>query len=329
MFADKIGLTGGSGVAKARDSVQQSRKGEIRIMRMMALLLLASIATPAGALAQTAAVKAGVEAYERGDYAGAMRHWRPAAEKGDADAQYNLGQVYKLGRGVPVDLAEAEKWYRLAALQGHDLAEANYGMVLFENGKREAAVPWLERSVARGEPRAQYLLGVMLFNGDGVAKNWVRAYALMLRAAGGGLEPATRTLAQMDQYIPLADRQAGELLARANDHQAQVATLRTPKSSPPRRSPAISADTSVATTPATPPPKPARAAGTWRVQLGAFATPGNAERLWAQLHGRFPGRQPYYLKSGQLTRLLVGPFPSQAEATKACGAIKPCMAMQH
>ncbi|WP_084581834.1 SPOR domain-containing protein [Sphingomonas azotifigens] len=310
-------------------------------MRMTALFLLASIAAPASALAQTAAVKAGVEAYERGDYAGAMRHWRPAAEKGDADAQYNLGQVYKLGRGVPVDLAEAEKWYRLAALQGHDLAEANYGMVLFENGKREAAVPWLERAVTRGEPRAQYLLGVMLFNGDGVAKNWVRAYALMLRAAGGGLEPATRTLAQMDQYIPLADRQAGELLARTDDHQAQVTTLPTRKSSPPRGSPAISADTSVATAPAAPPPKPARAAtttpatapvraaGTWRVQLGAFATPGNAERLWAQLHSRFPGRQPYYLKSGQLTRLLVGPFPSQAEATKACGAIKPCMAMQH
>lgn len=309
-------------------------------MRMpAALFLLASIALTAPALAQNAAVKAGVEAYERGDYAGAMRHWRPAAEKGDADAQYNLGQIYKLGRGVPVDLVEAEKWYRLAAQQGHELGEATYGMVLFENGKREAAVPWLERAVTHGEPRAQYLLGVMLFNGDGVAKNWPRAYALMLRASAGGLEAATRTLAQMDQYIPLGDREAGQALARRDEAQDRMTAA--PAPTPARRGPALSADTSVANPAPARPPRAARAAattapaaaaprasGSWRVQLGAFATPGNAERLWGQVHSRFPGRQPSYPKSGQLTRLLVGPFASQAEAEKACGAVKPCMAVQ-
>ncbi|OAN67170.1 SPOR domain-containing protein [Sphingomonas sp. TDK1] len=308
-----------------------------------ALFLLASLCLPATASAQNAAVKAGVEAYERGDYAGAMRAWRPAAEKGDADAQYNMGQIYKLGRGVPADMVEAEKWYRLAALQGHDLGEANYGMVLFENGKREAAVPWLERAVAHGEPRAQYLLGVMLFNGDGVPKNWVRAYALMLRGSAGGLEAATRTLAQMDQYIPLADRQAGQELAKRYASAGRVEAVPVPKETPARRGPALSADSTVATAPASPArparaPRPApastaaapvaRAVGNWRVQLGAFAAPGGAERLWGQLHSRFPGRQPYYLKSGALTRLLVGPYASQAEAEKACGAVKPCMAVQ-
>lgn len=305
-----------------------------------ALLLLAALGLPAAALAQDGAVKAGVEAYDRGDYAGAMRAWRPVAERGDADAQYNLGQIYKLGRGVPVDMVEAEKWYRLAALQGHDLGEANYGMMLFENGKREAAVPWLERAVAHGEPRAQYLLGVMLFNGDGVAKNWERAYALMLRASAGGLDAATRTLGQMDQYIPLADRQAGRTLAQryAEDSRKPPAPL--PASAPARR--AAPAATGVVATkaPPAPPrsPRPAttttaaapgpRETGGWRIQLGAFATPGNAERLWAQLRARFADRQAFYPKSGQLTRLLVGPFASQAEAQKACGAIKPCMAVR-
>lgn len=306
-----------------------------------ALLLLASLGSIRPAVAQDAAVQAGVAAYDRGDYAGAMQAWRRAADKGDADAQYNIGQIYKLGRGVPVDLAEAEKWYRLAALQGHDLGEANYGMLLFENGKREEAVPWLERAVAHGEPRAQYLLGVMLFNGDGVAKNWVRAYALMLRASTGGLDAATRTLAQMDQYIPLADRQAGKTLASryAKDEHAAV-----PAGSPGGRAPALSADATVATAQATAPArhpprlpradpmKPAAAltvaAGPWRLQLGAFATPGNAEKLWGQIRPRFPGRQPFYPKSGAFTRLLVGPFASRADAEKACGAIKPCMAVQ-
>jgi uncharacterized protein len=292
-----------------------------------ALLLLASLGLSTPAPAQDAAVKAGVDAYNRGDYAGALQAWRPAAEKGDADAQYNVGQIYKLGRGVPVDMVEAEKWYRLAALQGHDLGEANYGMMLFENGKREAAVPWLERAVAHGEPRAQYLLGVMLFNGDGVSRNWVRAYALMLRASAGGLDAATRTLAQMDQHIPAADRQQAQALAQRYAKETRTAAVPVPKTAPARQAPPVAVARAVKPTVASPPPP--HASGSWRLQLGAFATPGNAERLWGQVRARFPGRQPFYPKSGTLTRLLIGPFPSQAEAEKACGAIKPCMAVQH
>ncbi|MGN7999785.1 SPOR domain-containing protein [Sphingomonas sp. 22176] len=293
-----------------------------------ALLLFASLGLTPPALAQDAAVKAGVDAYNRGDYAGAMQAWRPAAEKGDADAQYNVGQIYKLGRGVPVDMVEAEKWYRLAALQGHDLGEANYGMMLFENGKREAAVPWLERAVAHGEPRAQYLLGVMLFNGDGVARNWVRAYALMLRASAGGLDAATRTLAQMDQNIPAADREQAQALAQRYAKEEHAAATPVPKSAPPRKTAPIAVAHAAKPAVATAPPPP-HANGSWRLQLGAFAAPGNAERLWGQVRTRFPGRQPFYSTSGKLTRLIVGPFPSQAEAEKACGAIKPCMAVQH
>ncbi len=36
----------------------------------------------------------GVAAYHRGDYATALREWRPLAEQGDADAEYNLGLMY-------------------------------------------------------------------------------------------------------------------------------------------------------------------------------------------------------------------------------------------
>lgn len=296
-------------------------------MRNLAVLMLfAGLAMPRVGYAQDAAVRTGVEAYNRQDFTAAMRAWRAAADKGDPDAQFNLAQMYKLGTGVPADLAEAEKWYRLAALQGHELAEANYGMVLFENGKREAAVPWLERAVRHGEPRAQYLLGVMLFNGDGVAKNWPRAYALMLRAADGGLDAATRTLGQMDQYIPLADRQAGKTLASqyAKDEHAPAPAVSAPASAlaatrTPRPSHSV---------PVKPAATPVVAAGPWRLQLGAFATPGNAEKLWGQVRTRFPSRQPFYPKSGALTRLLVGPFATKADAEKACGALKPCMAVQ-
>ncbi|MGN6817436.1 MAG: SPOR domain-containing protein [Sphingomonas sp.] len=166
--------------------------------------------------------KAGVDAWNRGDYRAAVDEWRKAAIAGDADAQFNLGQAYKLGRGVPVDLPMAESWYRKAALQGHVQAEDNYGLALFQDGKRAEAAPWLEKSVARGEPRAELVLGTMLFNGDGVQRDWVRAYALMTRSSGAGLPQGSQTLAEMDKYIPADQRQQGVELARKMD--AQVAS---------------------------------------------------------------------------------------------------------
>jgi TPR repeat protein len=279
--------------------------------------------------AQEDPVKAGVDAYERGDYKTAVDRWRTAAIQGNPDAQFNLGQAYKMGRGVPADLKQAEGWYRKAALQGHEEAEANYGLALFENGKRTEAVEWLERGVARGNPRTQYVLGVMLFNGDGIAKDWVRAYALMVRASSTGLEAATKTLAQMDQYIPVKDRQDALALARKYEADynrgaapagpvAVAAARPKPGAVPPRAKPASSPAA------AKPAPAPARDGG-WRVQLGAFGDPANARKLWGQVNGRFAGRQPYYVKSGSLTRLLVGPFGSKAEAAKACGGVSPCV----
>jgi len=61
---------------------------------------------------QTNDVKRGVEAWESGDYATAVKLWRPLAIKGDADAQFNLAQAYRFGRSVPVDMKAAEDWYR-------------------------------------------------------------------------------------------------------------------------------------------------------------------------------------------------------------------------
>ncbi|RYE74224.1 MAG: sel1 repeat family protein, partial [Oxalobacteraceae bacterium] len=126
----------------------------------------------APAIAQDNPVKAGVDAWDKGDFKGAVELWRVQANRGNADAQFNLGQAYKLGRGVPADLKQAETWYGKAAWQGHEQAEASYGLALFANGKRSEALTWLQRAVQRGDPRAQYVLGTMYFNGDVVAKDW-------------------------------------------------------------------------------------------------------------------------------------------------------------
>ena len=57
----------------------------------------------------------GVAAYNRGDFATAIREWRPLAEQGNAKAQYNLGVMYDEGLGVPQDYVQAHMWYSLAA----------------------------------------------------------------------------------------------------------------------------------------------------------------------------------------------------------------------
>lgn len=313
--------------------------------------LLATAVLAVGVLAAPALadVKAGVDAWSRGDYRKAVDEWRPLAIAGDADAQFNMGQAYKLGRGVPVDLPMAEEWYRKAAQQGHPQAADNYGLALFQNGKRDQAVQWLEKSATRGEPRAQYVLATMLFNGDVVRRDWVRAYALMTRASAAGLDQASSKIGEMDRYISVSDRQKGAELARRYEAEAGRPIQRvadavsspagrpvTPMSLPPSRvEPEVFRPTPrpapaarpVATRPPVerPAPAPVPASGAWRVQLGAFGQPGGAQRLWSQVSGRFPGRQPYYVKSGAVTRLLIGPFASQAEAARSCGSVKPCV----
>lgn len=158
-------------------------------------------------------VKDGVDAWSRGEYELAVNEWRPEALLGNADAQFNLGQAYKLGRGVEANLDTALDWYKKAADQGHLQAGDSYGHLLHYQGRVRESIPFLEESSARGEPRSQYLYATELFNGNNVGKDWVRAYALMTRASSSGLAPASRSLAQMDRFIPLSERQQGIALA--------------------------------------------------------------------------------------------------------------------
>jgi cell division septation protein DedD len=180
----------------------------------------AALALAAG-VAQ-ADVKAGVDLWQRGDFAAAVAEWRPLADNGDADAQYNLGQAYKMGRGVPADVHIAQTWYEKAAQQGHPQAAGNLGIILFQSGQQERAIPWLKMAADADDPRAEYVLGTALFNGDlaSAGKDWVRAYALMSRAAAQGFPPAASNLRQMDELVPEAQRRQGLALAAEMERKA-------------------------------------------------------------------------------------------------------------
>lgn len=70
-----------------------------------------------------------IRVYDTGDYEQAVKLFTPLAKKGNAEAQYVLGIMYRAGRGVPQDFNEARKWYLLAAEQGHPIAPFYLGWI--------------------------------------------------------------------------------------------------------------------------------------------------------------------------------------------------------
>lgn len=289
-----------------------------------ALLAIAALLAPTGGLAQAPTVKAGVEAWQRGEHAEAAAIWRNLAEKGDADAAFNLGQAFRLGRGVPADSAMAKRWFERAASQGHVDAQVSLGLLLFDSGDRGAAMSWLKKAADKGEPRALLVVGTALFNGDGLKQDPVLGYAYVSRAAAQGLEPAKTTLAEMDNVMPLADRRRGVAMA------IEMAKAPAP---PPKTAPKAAQVSSEAKAPPKAAAKPQAAPrGAWRVQLGAFSTRGAAEGLFRKLSGNpaLAGRQPFYVPVGKMTRLQVGPFEGRAAAASACARLapQPCFAVE-
>ena len=165
----------------------------LRFVAGTSVLATALITAPAAA-----DVKQGVDAWSAGNYTQAVSEWQLPAENGDADALFNLAQAYRLGRGVPADINRARALYEEAAQRGHVKAADNFGLLLFQQGEQAKAMPLIKDASDRGDPRAQYVLGLAHFNADYAEKDWVRAYALLTLANGKGLPQAATALQQMD-----------------------------------------------------------------------------------------------------------------------------------
>jgi hypothetical protein len=300
-------------------------------------LVIGLFALISGAVAAKADTKAATDAWSRGDYVVAVEEWRQPALEGDAEAQFHLGQAYRLGRGVKTDLNTALDWYRKAAAQGHIQAGDNCGHLLHYQKKYNEALPFLIASSDRGEPRAQYLLATELFNGVNIEKDWIRAYAMMTRAASAGIAPASRSLALMDQYIPAEQRQAGILRARALDQSAdgargaQVDGLALDSRS---RESVTLAPVSMGVAVSAKRASDTVADEEWRIQLGAFSHAANAKKLWTKIAKDIPRlatMKPILKSDGALTRLQAGPFASKADAEAICKKLKasgqPCLTL--
>ena len=125
-------------------------------------------------------IQAGAKAYNLGDYANALKNWRPLAEKGNRQAQHHMGLMYAQGLGVSQDHAKATQWFRKAAQGGHVLAAYNLGFRYLKGEgvpqDFKTAAVWFRRAAGTGLPQAQHTLGLLFTNGEGVPRNYVRAY---------------------------------------------------------------------------------------------------------------------------------------------------------
>ena len=124
----------------------------------------------------------GVAAYKSGDFATALREWRPLAEQEHAHARFNLGWMYHEGRGVLQDYKTAVKWYTLAAEQG--------------------------------DATAQYSLGVRYAKGEGVIQDDVYAHMWGNIAASNGNENGVKLRSFVTKEMTPSQIEKAQDLAR-------------------------------------------------------------------------------------------------------------------
>lgn len=162
----------------------------MKLKRMLAAVGLCCALSPGVALAGYAEA---LSAYDKKDFATALREFELIATQGDAKAQHNLGVMYERGEGVKQDYKAAAKWYRLAADQGVAASQYNLGKLfdtqglphgvpqLVNDALRAAsvgmpqdyteAVKWYRLAADRGYGPAQGSLGLMYADGRGVPQD--------------------------------------------------------------------------------------------------------------------------------------------------------------
>ena len=98
-----------------------------------------------------------------------MDFYQKAANKGNEEAMFALGNMYKMGKGVEKNMNIAVDWFRKAAEKGHAAAQYQYGYCLYNGGggvkvDKKEAVKWVQKAANQGDDDATMF---MLLIGEG------------------------------------------------------------------------------------------------------------------------------------------------------------------
>ena len=173
--------------------------------KILGTLLVALMLTIGGISAHAGPYEDGIVAFQRGDYASALRLFRPLAEQGDARAQTTIGVMYLDGRGVTKDYKEAAKWFRLAADKGNAEAQLFLGDIFDIGGNgvtqdHKEAAKWFRLAANQGKVEAQSALGSDYYQGIGVTKDYREAAKWYRLAADQGDADGQAHLGHMYHY---------------------------------------------------------------------------------------------------------------------------------
>ncbi len=157
------------------------------------------------------------------DYDQAFKWWSRAAEAGSTDAQWGLGLLYDEGKGVPRDSQKAANWWKRAAEHGNIKATVNLAF-LYEEGRgvelnQKESARLFKQAAEAGEPFAQVKYGLKLLSGEGVEKNAALACAWIATAADS---PRVKGTQQEEKFRNQRDKVLASLLA---DERSQAEKL--------------------------------------------------------------------------------------------------------
>lgn len=116
------------------------------------------------------------------------------ADKGNTEAQFKVGEMYEMGRGVRKNMAVAIEWFNKASAKGH--VEAGYKLLYLDiqknnlTAENKGEFENLKSKGKSGEGYAQYMLGLMYQNGVGLKKSESKAMEWYKKAALQGITAA-------------------------------------------------------------------------------------------------------------------------------------------
>lgn len=177
----------------------------MKLFSTLAVTVCIAAVTAGAALAD---YNAGLKAYQKKDYARALKEFEANDSK---NSNYNLGVMYFKGQGVKADHLQGLELFKKAAEQGHVNAQFLLG-TMYDKGEdvlqdRAVAAKWYRKAAELGHAQAQFNLGLMYTNGEGVEKDRKEAVVWLKKAARQGHNGAGKLLGVMGEEVPKAAKQ--------------------------------------------------------------------------------------------------------------------------
>jgi len=163
----------------------------MKLLRFYAAVALIALAATQGTAQD---FDKGLAAYQAGDYQTAFKEWAPLFEEDFILAQYKLGLIndcFGALQDKAEAVSEALRLYRLAADQGHAVAQSNLGS-MYDQGlgvpqDDAEAVKWYRLAADQGFAAAQAGLGLHIWNGEGLKQDDIKGLMWLIVADANGL----------------------------------------------------------------------------------------------------------------------------------------------